>query len=416
MKVKIRGKGWTYGSVFVGASKSISNRVLLLKHLYDSDVQIGNLSTSEDTQYLKKALESSSDLLCAGEGGTTARFLMAYAASQEQRLVIDGSKRLRERPASTLLDALKVLGAEIEYINDYGYLPVAIKGNPDKMGGAVHVNNPESSQFLSALMMLGACKGLEITFTGDISWSYLNLTINMLNELYISCEIDELEDGTVWMKAGPGKPVFEDWYVVENDWSSACFWLGMVAQSPIHSEIELVGLQLGSQQPDAGIVPYFELLGVKISDSEEGIRVQKTGNPIVDSLFFDMSMMPDAFPILACTAAAMGLKSSFIGLHSLIHKESNRIETVANGLRLLGMKVEHNGVDSFDIIGGKLEKNGQEIETDFDHRIAMAFASIICVEGDVIIKNPSVVNKSYIDFWEHLSKHVGGVELEIIEG
>lgn len=400
------------GSIFVGASKSISNRILVLKHMYNSDVQIGNLSNSEDSQNLSKALESSQNILNAGDGGTTARFLMAYAATQNERLVITGSERLQERPMGKLAQALSKIGVQVEFLGQENHLPMAITGLPNLPILNLHIDQPESSQFISALLMLGAKKGIKLSFNGDITFSYIQLTLNILKELYIDFEVGEDEEGNIHIVVGPGTPVFKDWYVIENDWSSASFWMGIIAQSSKNSEIELVGLQLGSIQPDAEVIHYFAMLGVKVSDTEEGILVKKVSNPESDNLFFELSSTPDVFPILATTCAAMGIKASFSGLFSLVHKESNRLETVARGLRQLGYEVMNNELDEFEILGGKGIKNRQLINSDKDHRIAMAFASMISLEGELEISEPEVVNKSYPAFWEHLSKHVLGLKLK----
>lgn len=399
------------GSVFVGASKSISNRILLLKHIFNSDVQLGNLSTSEDTKYLQAALESTQNTLYAGDGGTTARFLMAYAATQNERLLIKGSERLESRPMGKLAESLEKLGVQIEYLGSTNALPMAITGMGEMPQFKIHIDQPESSQFISALLMIGAKKGAHISFSGDVSFSYIQLTLNLLSELYVTSQVGEDEEGNIHVIVGPGAPVFPEWYVVENDWSSASFWMGMIAQSPKNSEIELVGLQLGSAQPDASVVNYFEMLGVKVSDSEEGVLVKKVMNPESDNLYFELSSTPDVFPILAITCAAMGLKACFGGLFSLVHKESNRLETVATGLRQLGYKVQHNGIDEFEILGGKGFKNGQLIKCDKDHRIAMAFASMISLEGEINIDEPEVVKKSYPEFWDHLKNYVRGIQL-----
>lgn len=411
MTVKTESFTLPQGSIFVGASKSISNRILLLKHIFNSDVQIGNLSNSEDTQYLKAALESTQDTLYAGDGGTTARFLMAYAATQNERFLIKGSERLESRPMGKLAQSLEKLGVQIEYLSAPNSLPMAIKGNGEISNFRMHIDEPESSQFISALLMLGAKKGAHISYSGEVSFSYIQLTLNILSELYITCQVGEDEEGNVHVIAGPGAPIFPEWYVVENDWSSASFWLGMVAQSPKNTEIELVGLQLGSSQPDANVINYFEMLGVKVIDSEEGVIVKKVGNPESNNLYFELSSTPDVFPILAVTCAAMGLKASFGGLFSLVHKESNRLETVAKGLGDLGYEVRHNSKDEFEILGGKGEKKGQVIKCDKDHRIAMAFASMISLEGDLEIDEPEVVKKSYPEFWEHLKCYVRGVKI-----
>lgn len=411
MKIRTGDRIRIRGSIDVGASKSISNRILLLKALYNGNFILGNISDSADTRYLQAALEGSDVHLFAGDGGTVARFLMVYAASQEQEMQIDGTARLRERPIAKLAEALQEAGVQISYLEKEGYLPLQIKGVAPKSGLTLRIDQPESSQFISALLMWLAGKGGVLQFRGELSYSYIQLSLNLLQMFYVGHEVGMDEEGWISISIGPGTPVFPEVFVVENDWSSACFWMGMLAQMEKGAEVELVGLQTDSLQPDAGMQEYFAMLGVKINDSEAGILLRKIADPDVQEMYFDLYNMPDAFPILACTCAAMGIKADFDGLQSLVFKESNRLESVADGLRKLGVEVAHNGVDQFSIIGGKVEKKGQKIDSFQDHRIAMAFASMVGVKGEIEILNPEVVDKSYPDFWKQMKEFVEGIEI-----
>ncbi len=401
------------GAIHTGASKSISNRMLLMRRLYSPDTELHNLSESEDTQWLQKGLTSGETEIYAGDGGTTARFLAVYLATRPGEHILRGSARMNERPMAKLFDALRQLGAEISYLEKEGFLPVSIKGCKPEPGSTVHFENPESGQFISALCLVAPSVGMTISYSGAVTESYIQLTLALLAECYVQAEAwHDPETERSVIEIHRSTPVLPAEYVVENDWSSAAFWMEWMLQAPMGMELYLDKLLPDSIQPDAYAMHYFEMLGLSFRETDNGIMVKKAARPDGSEFHFDLEYNPDLFPALACSVAALGLNASFAGLHSLVYKESNRLQSVAEGLAKLGVDAGYDPEESeFFIRAGKLRPTDEAIDTFSDHRIAMAFSALVPSLGKITINDPGVVKKSYPEWWAHVQTYVKDIQL-----
>jgi len=401
------------GEIHTGASKSISNRMLLLRRLYGPGTELHNLSASEDTQWLQKGLESEGTEIYAGDGGTTARFLAVYLATRPGEHILRAGARMSERPMAKLFAALEQLGAEVRYLEKQGFLPVSIKGCRPAAGSSVHFEEPESGQFISALCMVAPSAGMKISYSGEVTESYIQLTLALLAECYVHAEAyHDPESGHSVIEIHRSTPVLPAEYVVENDWSSAAFWMEWMLQAPMNTELYLDKLLPDSIQPDAYAMHYFEMLGLSFRETDNGILVRKAARPDGNEFHFDLGYNPDLFPALACSVAALGLRATFAGLHSLVHKESNRLHSVGEGLRKLGMDAGFDPEESeFYIRGGRLGPTEEPIETFSDHRIAMAFSALVPSLGKITINDPGVVKKSYPEWWAHIRAYVKDIQL-----
>jgi len=382
------------------ASKSISNRALILNALSYSPYDIQNLSDCDDTRVTLEALDSNDTTFDIGAAGTAMRFLTAFLAKTVGEWVITGSERMKNRPVKILVEALNSLGARIEYIEKEGFPPLKIFGCA-LTGGEIHLNGSVSSQYISALMMIAPFmqKGLKITLDGKIiSKPYIEMTIQMMQEF--GAEI-ELTENTIHIEPQDYMPVE---YLVESDWTAASYWyemLSLVGQGNIF----LNGLFQDSYQGDSKVAELFEQLGIHTTYMSEGILLTST-KINATALEYDFTDQPDLAQTLAVTCCFKGIPFIFTGLHSLKIKETDRITALINELMKLGFVLTEGSE-------GRLTWDGEYcepieniiIKTYDDHRMAMAFTPA-AIFRPISIEHPEVVSKSYPNFWKDIEKIV----------
>ena len=407
MKVQlIKTSAKAYGQVVILGSKSISNRVLLIRELSRSTCSIENLSSSEDTQRLQLYINMISTcgksgipmIIDANNAGTVSRFLSAFLVYRAGTWLITGNKRMKQRPIKGLVDGLRLLNAKIDYTNKEGFLPILITGS-DVVGGRIDVDVSKSSQFISAIMMIGPYlyEGLKIRFKGKpVSLPYIEMTQKLMQKFgaYVDLNKDEVN-------ILHGKYQFHQ-CTVESDWSSASYWYETIALSET-GEINIAGLSKNSLQGDSVIVDIFEQLGVSTKFTLNGITISKTAN-ITDEFSFDFEGCPDIVPAVMATCAALGIKSTFKNIAHLAFKESNRIKVLSQELKKIGASLNKNKSSYILSPNTKSIDKNLIFNTHDDHRIAMCLAPLILKYDKIEICSPRVVNKSYPRFWEELKK------------
>jgi 3-phosphoshikimate 1-carboxyvinyltransferase len=383
---------------FLPASKSISNRVLIMNALAGSGSRLHNLSDANDTQLMLRLVSSSDAVIDVEDAGTTMRFLTAYFAITNQRKVLTGTARMKERPIGILVDALRTLGAEIHYRENDGYPPIETKAFTGQKASAIQIRGDVSSQYISALMMVAPTlpQGLQLKLTGKIgSRPYIEMTASLMKEFGIE---STFEGNVITVKPQRYKPVE---FTVESDWSGASYWFAIVALAE-KAEVTLPRIYLNSLQGDRAIVDIMESLGVSVKASGNSIKLTKT--PHTQSLTWDFTHCPDLAQTVAVVCAAKNIRGTFTGLESLRIKETDRIAALQNELRKIGADLKEDNFTWTLIPSSKIPSTAS-FETYKDHRMAMAFAPLATLM-DVQIENPVVVRKSYPRFWDDL-KAVG---------
>jgi len=383
--------------IAVSGSKSESNRLLILKHLYQG-ISLNNLSNSDDTTYLNRALQSSDDLIDISHAGTAMRFLTAYFASQRGReVVLTGSDRMQNRPIGILVDALRSIGADIEYVNKDGYPPLKIKGKrivKDK----VSLQGNVSSQYISALLLIAPSleNGLQIELLGKVtSVPYIKMTLSLLDQLGINYTWD---DHVISVR--PADDVAKMIVTVESDWSSASYFFSLVALSKDGS-IFLTAYKKDSLQGDSVLVEVYKQLGVETIFENGGIRLVK--KPLeCKSLELDLVGAPDLAQTIAVTCFGLGKGCDLTGLHTLKIKETDRLVALDQELKKLGAAIRVTN-NSLHLKAGNEINSNVSIDTYDDHRMAMAFAPL-ALKVPIEINDAEVVTKSYKDFWDHFDR------------
>ncbi|MEI8203946.1 MAG: 3-phosphoshikimate 1-carboxyvinyltransferase [Bacteroidota bacterium] len=385
------------------ASKSISNRLLILQHLFPSKIEIQNLSKAQDSVLLQKLLteianhhDKDAELtLDCENAGTVCRFLTAMLSITKGAFIINGSQRMKERPISPLVDALTSLGASIEYVEKPFHLPISIIGK-ELNSGLLSLDASLSSQFVTALLMIlpSLKHGTYLEFKNSISNSYISMTRKLMEELGITFEIDS---NGISCSADRIKPTI---FTVEPDWSSAAFWYQIVALSP-KSQVYIKGLKSDSLQGDCKLIEVFEALGVDSIFDEGGLLLQHSGK-VQNNLLFEMKDFPDIVPSIAVTCAALNITTTIHGIAHLRQKESNRVEALLNEIAKF-----HNQISATEnsiCISSTQHKIIKPItfETYNDHRIAMSMAPLTLLFEEVEIQDAEVVAKSYPHFWDDL--------------
>lgn len=388
------------GTIELTASKSESNRVLLIKALCTQQFNIHNLAAAKDTDTMVQLLTHNGNTKDVGPAGTTMRFLTAYYANTPGEWVMTGSERMQNRPIHILVNALKSLGAEINYLNKEGCPPLVIKGK-QLTGGKIEIDGSVSSQFLSALIMIAPCLkgGLEMQLTGKIaSIPYLNMTLKLINEFGIHFT---WEDNII--KIEEGNYVAKD-FTIEADWSAASYWYQLAAFADT-AKIHIKGLKDKSLQGDRAIVAIYAQLGVKSTFTNEGVLLEKTMNVTYPKYFeYDFSDCPDVAQTVAATVAALKIPAHFKGLESLRIKETDRIEAIQKELGKFGAKINNLPNDEIELLPSNLIQPKESIATYDDHRVAMSIAPLaLFLQQEIVIEEPQVVEKSYPDFWSDLT-------------
>ena len=390
-------------TVQISGSKSISNRLLILESLF-KNITIGNLSNSQDTQLLKKALSEVKDVVDIHHAGTAMRFLTSYYSIQEGKTtVLTGSGRMKERPIKNLVSALRDLGAEIEYMENEGFPPLKITG---KKITQTSVNVPAniSSQFITSLLLIAGKleNGLEIHLVGEVtSRSYIEMTLDILTRFGIK---NSFEGNTIKVEPfNPDNGSTTDNYEVESDWSSASYFYSICALG--RETIHLKSFYRSSTQGDSAIAKIYEdFFGVKtiFTEDEHKLTLEpQQGFVFPEKIVLDMNNCPDIAQTLCVTAAALKIPFEISGLGTLRVKETDRLQALYNELKKLGTETEITDLTIESVSFGEPENN-ISIKTYQDHRMAMSFAPF-CLIKELNIEDENVVEKSYPMFWEDLA-------------
>lgn len=397
------------------ASKSISNRALIIYALSGGRNLPENLSDCDDTEVIIEALRYMPDEINIKAAGTAMRFMTAYLSVMRGTHIITGTDRMKHRPIAILVDALRRLGANIEYVGEEGYPPLKITGKK-LAGGLLEIPGNVSSQYISALLMIGPMlkDGLTLQLTGEIiSRPYIDLTLWMMGEFGAEAKWSSTDTITVAHKPYKGRN-----YFIESDWSGASYWYEMVALSKDrNAEVRLTGLMDGSMQGDSTSRYIFSLLGVKTTFETQTkgvpqmVTLKKNGRGVT-KLEYDFVNAPDLAQTFVVTCAALDIPFHFKGLATLKIKETDRIEALKREMAKLGYVIHDANDSELYWDGERCEPQlEQGIDTYEDHRMALAFAPFAMKQEGLIINNPQVVTKSYPKFWEDL-KSTG---FEIIE-
>ena len=390
-------KGRIGGHVEVPGSKSESNRLLVLQALFP-DIGIENISTSDDTVVLQKALEKPSGLIDIGHAGTAMRFLTAYfAATSGDPIVLTGSQRMKQRPIGILVDALRELGAMIDYVENDGFPPVRFHRN-GLNGNSVKIGSNVSSQFITALMLIAPAlpEGLQIEILGQtVSRPYLQMTASILRLAGIDArQMDNFIRSPAVSRVSAS-------ITVESDWSSASYFYSIVALSPIGTRISLSSFGPDSLQGDRAVSRIYERFGVTTEFESGKIILTKKSDFLLKRLEMDFADYPDLTQTVAATCLGLSIPFAFTGLKTLRIKETDRILALANELNRLGGNASIVG-DVLHFTPGNL-KAGTLVQTYGDHRMALAF-SAIAVRMPIVIEDFGVVSKSFPGYGSELQK------------
>ena len=402
MNIKIqKSKIKSNTSIAIAGSKSESNRLLLLQALYP-DLDIENLSNSDDSKIMRNALHATSDVIDVHHAGTVMRFLTAYFSAQKGReVILTGSSRMQERPITILVDALNQLGAEITYLKNEGFPPIQIKGKT-LTKNKVSLKANVSSQYISALLLIAPKlkQGIELSLEGVVtSFPYIKMTLNLLNRIGIETS---WQDNVISVKPY-SKAIRSKNIVVESDWSSASYFYSCIALSKEGLEIILSSYKYDSIQGDSALKEIYQNFGVETTFKNDTIHlVKKTHDH--KALHYDLSDTPDIAQSIVVTCFGLGVACQISGLQTLKIKETDRLLALKTEIEKLGGQVEITK-DSLQLSASIIINENIKISTYNDHRMAMSFAPLGLIVP-IIIDDASVVSKSYPSFWEDL-KHIG---------
>ena len=415
-----------HAGIQLPASKSISNRALILHALAHGKQTLHNLSDCDDTIVMTRALDGNPGHIDILAAGTAMRFLTAYLSVTPGTRIITGTQRMQQRPIRILVDALRELGARIEYVGNEGFPPLRITGT-ELTGSEISLAGNVSSQYISALLMIGTVlpKGLRLHLTGDIiSRPYINLTLQLMRDF--GAQADWVSEDCITVSPGG---YTDTPFTVESDWSAASYWYQMMAIEGIKNEkikggdrssakesedstkeeahtaeIELLGLFAHSYQGDSRGAEVFTRLGVHTEYTDRGVKLTRKGTPAT-RLDEDMVDIPDLAQTFVVTCCLMDIPFRFTGLQSLKIKETDRITALITELRKLGYVVrsEQDSILLWD--GERCPADADPVIATYeDHRMAMAFAPACLVLPQIQIDEPQVVTKSYPAYWEDLQK------------
>ncbi len=387
------------------ASKSISNRALIIDALAGGTSKLENLSDANDTQLMIRLLNAADEMIDVEDAGTTMRFLTAFFAITNKTKVMTGTARMKERPIGILVDALRTLGADIRYLEKEGYPPLRIHGFKAQLASSLRIRGDVSSQFISALMMIGPLlpEGLSLTLEGKVgSRPYIEMTAALMKHFGAGTSFtgDTIHIGKQAYKTAS--------FTVESDWSAASYWLAFTALCE-SAELLLPRLNARSLQGDHVVVQLLEPLGVRSEFLADG-QLRLTKGDVQKTLRWDFTHCPDLAQTAAVVCAAKGVRAVFSGLESLRIKETDRIAALQNELRKIGGDMVEDG-GTWTIVPSAGLPGSATFETYHDHRMAMAFAPLAALM-DVRINDPSVVRKSYPAFWED----VRGAGFKVVDG
>ena len=394
-------------TVILPGSKSISNRILIIKALSGLDFETKYLSDSDDTNYLKEALinDASQSIINVGHAGTDMRFLAAFLSLKNGEYELTGSERLQQRPIKDLVDVLKTLGADINYKKNEGFPPLQIKGK-QLTGGAVEINGSVSSQFITALLLVAPyfTNGLELTIKDElVSRPYVDMTVTLMKQFGASVVWSE---NKILVKPTPYSYDKKE-FIIESDWSAASYYYSIVALSSVGTQLVLKNLFKNSLQADSACEKIYKNLGVETEFKDNEIIISKTHNAYQTIITQDFIKCPDIAQTIVCSCIGLQIPFVFKGLQTLKLKETDRIVALKNECKKFGIElsvtnnlIEWNGEQS-------LNKNiDDSVATYNDHRMAMSFAPLSLLVEKLEIENTEVVSKSYPEFWQHL-KSIG---------
>ena len=398
-RIQLTAPNQIQATIQLPSSKSICNRALIIRALAQSHAPIENLSDCDDTRVMVKALQEMKPVIDIMAAGTAMRFLTAYLSVTEGSHLITGTERMKQRPIRILVDALRSLGAQIEYAGNEGFPPLKITGT-ELTQSEISLPGDVSSQYISALLMIGPVlkKGLRLTLTGEIiSRPYIDLTLQLMNRN--GADAGWTGPNILEVKPQPYQPTP---YYIESDWSAASYWYEIVALSKHEAVVTLPGLFAQSPQGDAKVAELFEQLGVCTQREGNSVTLKKT-HTHTDRMEYNFVNQPDLAQTFVVTCAMLGIPFRFSGLQSLKIKETDRMAALIAEMRKLGYVLEESE-------GSVLSWNGTRctpdespaIDTYEDHRMAMAFAPAAFCNSALRIRNPHVVSKSYPRFWEDL--------------
>jgi len=396
------------GNIRLDGSKSISNRALIINALCEKDFALHHLSTSNDTVTLQKLLANVADdaTLDAGAAGTTFRFMTAYLSMQAGTQILTGTERMKQRPIGVLVDALRDLGANIDYLENEGYPPLKIYAPSPLSTNKLSISAGTSSQYISALLMLAPTlpEGLELTLTGDIvSRSYIEITTSMMAYFGVECV---WEGNTI--KVAAQKYDAKD-FVVEADWSAASYHYAFAILAD-ELDLQLDGLFQESTQGDSVIAKMAERFGVKSEFNETGVHLTKSGQEVRPMFEWDFILCPDIAQTLSVICGATGVNGLFTGLQTLSIKETDRVAALQTELaktqvwlsKLPPRFSKKYPEKEYYMVEGNAQVEGTpRFPTYEDHRMAMAFAPLAML-GEIEVEEPKVVGKSYPKFWEDM--------------
>jgi 3-phosphoshikimate 1-carboxyvinyltransferase len=388
----------------IPSSKSISNRLLVIQYLSQSKAKINNLSLAQDTILMQELLSqidnSSNETLYCHNAGTVVRFLLSLLSMKEGTWIIDADKRMKERPIEDLVDALKEIGAQIDYLEEKGKLPLKIKGQALQSNNPIKINSKLSSQFASSLLLISPYikGGLELEIDSPVSFPYIQMTISLMREF--GAKVDEKQNR---IRVEQGEYIFKE-TLVEGDWSSACFAFEKLCISN-KCNLLIKNLSINSLQADKIAMDYFSLLGVESQFKDNNLSLSYNPQSISkqETLIFNIKDCPDIFPSLAIAGFVSYKTIIFEAVETLKHKESNRLKAVLEGLHSLGAKAEIDQKNRFVIkANNQTLENPKEkiiIKTYNDHRISMAFGMLREKYDNIIVDDYDCVNKSFPYFW-----------------
>lgn len=398
------------GQIVLDGSKSISNRALLIGALCTETLVLTGLSQSNDTKTMASLLGQNTDEYHCGDAGTTARFTTAWLAFRAGSQVLTGSARMQERPIGALIDALRALGANIEYLRNDGYLPIRLDAPTlSPQTNEVQIAADVSSQFISALLMLGPTlpTGLRLVLVGDVvSRPYIEMTLGIMSHFGIEHNWTEniIEIAAQKYISVP--------FNVEADWSAASYWYGLAALTEGAVDVTLHHLQAKSLQGDSVVTDIFAQFGIKTEFGENQVRLTKSDDPVTELFEYDFVTCPDIAQTLAVVCGGLGVQGLFSGLETLPIKETDRIAAMDAELGRLGVflsklpqRFSSRKPKQYYLLEGNITPQTEPpvFETYGDHRMAMSLA-MLAAKQPVVIRHPQVVAKSYPAFWDDMTQ------------
>ena len=384
--------------IVIPGSKSESNRLLILSSLFKK-LSLENISNSDDTNYLLKALSSKSSTIDIGHAGTAMRFLTSYfSLTTKKEIELRGSQRMHNRPIKILVDSLREIGASIHYIDKEGYPPLLIKPS-ELISKNLIIDSSTSSQYISSLLLIAPkiSGGLKIQLTGrETSKPYIDMTISLLKKLGVEITTTDNQISICELQKIESKK-----HYIESDWSSASYFYSVVALAKIGYTLKLSKFSFKSLQGDSKVADIYKSFGVKTTYKDDLIILEKIEFN-TDKFSFDLTSNPDLAQTICVTCLGLGIKCNLTGLHTLKIKETDRLLALKKELSKFNLKVIIND-DSISFDNVDFLKPNVVIETYDDHRMAMSFACL-ATKVKIIIKDPKVVSKSYSSFWSDLER------------